>query len=749
MSDDGELIKCAEAVAIELMGQPNIALSTKGKELRFGKKGSISVDLAKGTYFDHSDDTGGGVIYMVGIYKGFTASESTKWLIERGYIKGREREPQQVIDVPGGFPDWMEPKPIAVFEYFDAKGNLAYQVLKFPKDYKAKDGQHKETQRRYMQRRPHAKGGWVWGLSDGLYGHSKDGKEWFKAKAGKDYAETEVIGDAPRFLYRRKETLAAVKAGNTIVLVEGEKDVETLLAWGIPATTNVGGAGYWRPEFNVELAGADVIICSDNDDNGRNRTIRIGAELRATAKRVRHLDLALHWPDMPEKNDVSDWRDKAGGTKEAFLALAEAAPLWKPERLKSHFKAFEFSDLDQPGVELDYVIDDFFTERGVSVIAGASGSGKSFLALHGAMCVSRGLDFFDRPVKHGAVVYQAGEGGLGIKKRMRAYRKHFDIPSNEVIPILVLPTRVNLYSSEIGDTAKIIDEVKAWLVTVNQPLRMFFIDTFSTASAGIDENSGKDVGIVLENVAKIEEALKCNVCIVHHMNADKSKLRGHTSMQANVDQVITIALDETTKIRTAKLTKQKDDEDGITFRFELASVRLDYDARRNKDITSCVVLPVGEKDRLKKEQEKQGFSPSTTERRILMTLFSAIERHGYLVSSAMDGPSDAVGKSIVEWTYYLDIAVDSMVEVEDKKKARDTITKQFTRGSDFLKKSGVIATGRFQGGADSKAQGYVWWTGKPVRGFHHTFPVKDMFSKQDAPQYQIPDYGLNDVDFQF
>jgi hypothetical protein len=49
-----------EPVARELLGEPNGKLSN-GKELRFGTRGSMSVDLEKGVWFDNETKQGGGV----------------------------------------------------------------------------------------------------------------------------------------------------------------------------------------------------------------------------------------------------------------------------------------------------------------------------------------------------------------------------------------------------------------------------------------------------------------------------------------------------------------------------------------------------------------------------------------------------------------------------------------------------------------------------------------------------------------
>jgi len=54
----------AAAVARELYGEPNKALSSKD-ELRLGDRGKISVDLKTGQVFDHKDKEGGGVLWAI------------------------------------------------------------------------------------------------------------------------------------------------------------------------------------------------------------------------------------------------------------------------------------------------------------------------------------------------------------------------------------------------------------------------------------------------------------------------------------------------------------------------------------------------------------------------------------------------------------------------------------------------------------------------------------------------------------
>ncbi|WP_245514570.1 AAA family ATPase [Aquamicrobium defluvii] len=694
----------------EFLGEPNRALSSPGREWRWGKNGSVSVDCVKGVYQDHEDGTGGGVLDLLQSYRGYTKIEAVEWLQEQGHIERRERQNEHANGQDAGSPQgkfagFMDTWPVATFQYFDDKGRLAYEVLKFAKT----------APRRYMQRRKHPAGkGWIWGLQGGTYGQVKSG-DWFKAKEGKHYQAEETFDDAVRWLYHRDEVLKAKADGRPVYLCEGEKDVETLRAWGFTATTNAGGAKYWSEQFDDDLAGADVVILPDNDDAGRQRGLIRGGGLSGRAKSVRVLDISLHWPDAPVKADITDWKDQAGGTADGFSELVEKATKWTPVRPRE-FGAYYHDEIDGPSLAYDYLIDGLLTTRGRSVIGGPSGSGKSFLALHAAYCIARGQEFFGRHVERGGVIYQAGEGGLGMKKRQKAYRKHFQVSDDEDVPLVVLPAKVDLFARD-GDTDRLISTIKAIKLTMEHPLRVVFIDTLATATIGADENSGKDMSVVLANIARIEEECGIHVCLVHHMNADGKKLRGHTSIHANVDTVIVVTADETTKIRTARLAKQKDDEDGIKIPFTLASVVVGTNPKTDREVTSCVVLTVSEKDALKKEQQQFGYSVRPSEEALLIPMFRAIKRYGKFIADAKEGPAEAVGKHVVDFSHFLDVAVEMDASESDKAAARVKIRKAFERNTNYLIKHQVIAFKRV-----SEKTGLLWWTGKPIRGFPETFP---------------------------
>lgn len=385
---------------------------------------------------------------------------------------------------------------------------------------------------------------------------------------------------------------------------------------------------------------------------------------------------------------------------------------------RPYFGSISWLDRKKPRKRLQYLVEDWLTTTGVSFVGGRSSCGKSFFGLHLAMCVCRNLDFFGLAVRQSGVIYQAGEGQYGLLDRMEAYARHFQVPDDADLAFELIPRPIDIFTKEKKDVDHFIADVmghsKRMQDRVGIPAGLIIIDTLKKAAPGIDEISGKDNAVVLENVWRIQRETGCHVMLVHHTNADGKKLRGHTSLRDDVDQVILIEHDKDTGIRDAVLDKIKDGEDGRKIRFTLIAVPVRTDIRNDgteKEITSCAVVTVSEKERLKKEQERQGVTVNPTERRILMNLFEAADRHGKFVATEKEGPRAALGKVIVHWDHYRDVALEKMPEVEDRKKAVEQVRKEFTRAKDYLIKRGVIGV----------ATPYLWWDDKPVRGFARTF----------------------------
>ncbi len=268
-----ELARVMPDVARHFWGEPNPRHSSK-KELRWGSNGARSVDVAKGTWFDHEAKEGGGVIDFL---KREGVREIPQWLKQHGFsdtdeTRGNNGNPRD-DDRPKRF------KIVATYDYTDESGALLFQVCRLePKSFRQR--------RRARPDDPpdKVKEGWVWSVKG--------------------------VRQVP---YRLPELLEAVALERSVVVVEGEKDVLTLARHGIPATCNAGGVHKWHPGFAEHLAGADVIIIPDNDKDGHEHAQEVARSLVGKAARIRVIEL----PGLTEKGDVSDWV-AAGGTVEGL-----------------------------------------------------------------------------------------------------------------------------------------------------------------------------------------------------------------------------------------------------------------------------------------------------------------------------------------------------------------------------------------------------------------------------------------------
>jgi DNA-binding transcriptional ArsR family regulator len=174
---------------------------------------------------------------------------------------------------------------VATYDYINLQGEVVHQTVRF-------------ADKTFKQRRPDPvePGAWVWNLKG-----------------------------VQTVLYRLPDVVAGVHAGQTIFLVEGEKDCENLRPLGLIVTTNPLGADKWRPHYNQWLQGAAVVLLADNDAAGRAHVAHVAQSLSGTATSIKVVVL----PGLPDKGDVSDWLI-GGGTRAELERIVDVTPLWTP-----------------------------------------------------------------------------------------------------------------------------------------------------------------------------------------------------------------------------------------------------------------------------------------------------------------------------------------------------------------------------------------------------------------------------------
>ncbi len=248
---------------------------------RDGERDSVTIEREQ--YYDHATQTGGGIIDLCAVSKfgGTDASAIQKaqeflgdWLhLEEVKLRKAPSSKANRYDdlIAAGY------KEVKRYEYRDLEGKLVHFVCRM---------EHPVEHKEFVQGTPNH-----WGL-----------------------------GDVTPILYN----LSAIAKNPWCIIVEGEKDVDTLSAIGVPATTNAGGAKKWNHAYSEYFKGKEVIILPDNDDVGQEHGRRVASDLFGIAGGIKIVTCSR----LP-KGDVTDYFTKEGGTWESLSAMIAGAPAYE------------------------------------------------------------------------------------------------------------------------------------------------------------------------------------------------------------------------------------------------------------------------------------------------------------------------------------------------------------------------------------------------------------------------------------
>ena len=484
-----------EKVATHYWGEPNPRLS-KGTELRFGNNGSKSVCLQKGVWADFDSGETGGLVALVKANEPASINGNLADILESKFGIAKNEQAKSCSN--------KHRTLVKRYDYRDASGSLAYQVERY------------ENPKTFRQRRPDGSGGWLYNLN----------------------GVQPVLYNLPELLSRTAEP---------IYLVEGEKDADALMAGGVLATTNSGGASKWDDSLTESLRGREVIILPDNDEPGLIRAQRLLKALTGVATSVEAKDPSV----FPEKGDVSDFL-----VSHRAVELS-ALPSLKPQKL---FPVMTLSQLKaKPPIQ--WLVEGILPARGVGFLVGAGGSGKTFCALHICLAILNGKKLWGHDTTNrGDIYYLAHEGLFGLAQRTEAALMYHGLKDDGLI------------FGERGAKLTVDDDIE--LILADAPnLGLIVLDTMSKSVAGKDENSNSDMSEAVERASRLADGLGCFVLIIDHVGKEGSKKgpRGASAKPDNADTVLMLSTDKTSKSRPAKLrvTKQREGPDDKEFSFQL------------------------------------------------------------------------------------------------------------------------------------------------------------------------------------
>lgn len=274
-------------------------------------------------------------------------------------------------------------------------------------------------------------------------------------------------------------------------------------------------------------------------------------------------------PEEPTAAASSDEFDDLGPDTD----VQQAAPA-KPRRFAPQTPE-QFMQRPAP----KWLIKGVLPQASLAVVYGASGSGKSFFTFDMCAAIVRGEPWRGARVVQGRGVYVVAEGAGGFRNRLEAYCEQHGVAPAELGMGLIANAPNLMDKLQVNE---LIVDLKAF-----GDISFIVMDTYARVMVGGNENDAKDVGMVLAQCAKIQRNTGAMVILVHHSGKDDGAgARGSSALRAAADVEIQVKGDN--KARGAKVTKQKDGEDGKQYGFRLHTVVLGED-EDGEDITSCVV----------------------------------------------------------------------------------------------------------------------------------------------------------------
>ena len=403
-------------------------------------------------------------------------------------------------------------KIVDTYDYKDQSGNFTYQSVRYiPKSFR--------------QRRPDGNGGWIWNLKG--------------------------VQQIP---YRLPELIAST---DSVYIPGGEKDVESLVKHGLTATTNSGGEGNWKPEFNNYLRGRDVVILEDNDLKGQKHGQTISEGLMGIAKTIK----VVRFPELQKGGDVSDYL--ISHSLQDLINLVEKAPIFtgsyneyfgnaSSDTLKIREQLKTWNQIRELNITFEWQVDRLIPKEAITILFGKGGIGKTWLVMDMARCIGSGIDYLGYKAQQAPVFFIDFEN-----------------------PVAVLNTRTQRMGEATGVSFWCVwDEPKPpkldsvdWEQYKGFPKGAVLIFDTLRASHSKDENSSEHMAMVMERVKELRDC-GFTVILLHHTPKNSEKIsKGSTAIVDLADHILNLSRVRRSNCGDDKLVDDDDDDEEAVYRF--------------------------------------------------------------------------------------------------------------------------------------------------------------------------------------
>jgi hypothetical protein len=323
----------------------------------------------------------------------------------------------------------------------------------------------------------------------------------------------------PPFPSREGSPLAAGVGLRTdhLLLVEGEADALLANQLGFPAVTGTLGAGGWRPQNTLDLAGLPrLTILYDSDEAGRKGAKARAQDLAGTIPDIR---IAVLPPGLGK--DLTEWIVEAGATAEDLARVIDEAERvegpparilgsnterrrgpssltlapqnWgggasspsSPTRKPIPERLIDLADVPAPPLELPFLWGAFLNEGVSHWMTGRTGLGKSTFAFNLACALAEGRTLWGIECRPRRVLYVDMESG-DVGRALKVQRLYQDRP-RPLGKLLFVREPMRL-PDESAELVAYLDAARA-----TDPFDLVIFDTARRVFSVKDENDNAEV----------------------------------------------------------------------------------------------------------------------------------------------------------------------------------------------------------------------------------------------------------------
>ena len=390
----------------------------------------------------------------------------------------------------------------------------------------------------------------------------------------------------------------------------------------------------------------EIVIVADNDESGVGRNKADEASAKHGGRIVM----------PPIEGDANDYQ-KAG--EDLLGLLFPPVDDWL-------VPADSFSEQPAP---LRWQVKHWLQSQALIMVHGPSGGGKTFLVLDMVLSVaSKGAvpDWFGNKVRHGTVVYLAGEGHHGLRGRVAAWKQHKGVGGLDM-----WLSRHGLDLNTPQGYQKTVDAIRA----LPNPPEIIVVDTLHRFLDG-DENSAADAKSMLDACGAMIHEFDCSVILVHHtgVNAEaQHRARGSSAWRGALDIEISVVPGDTIEIVQRK---SKDAEEAEPVFAELQSVPIRGWLDEDGDQVSSAVLVAGQEPVKAKKDSPLARHQKTFENAWWSAGAEDIDGSPYLTRSALaqklegDGMAERTVQNMINPSYDNKL-IGAMMMANMIKKQRD------------------------------------------------------------------------------